>query len=66
MSDYISNKKLPITAPTLQYKSEYLDSYYDPDRQHKSMKPRIDLVLRGLFRPHADEEIDTDNLPVVR
>ena len=57
---------LPFREPNHQYQSDYLDAYYDQDRHDKALKPRHDLVVRGLFRPHEDAEADMSSLPLVR
>lgn len=61
-----SNTTLPIREPTLNYRSDYLDAYYDPSRQDKCYKPLHDLVVRGLFRPHENTDADKDSLPLLR
>ena len=57
---------LPLREPNHQYQSDYLDAYYDQDRHDKALKPKHDLVVRGLFRPHEDAEADMSSLPLLR
>lgn len=57
---------LPLREPNHQYQSDYLDAYYDQDRHDKALKPKHDLVVRGLFRPHEDSEADMSSLPLLR
>ena len=61
-----SSGTLPIDPPTPQYKTEWWDAYYNPDRHHKTVKPKYDLIVRGLHRPHDDYEADGSLLPLYR
>ena len=57
---------LPIETPTTKYKSDWWDAYFNPERDHKTMKPKYDLIVRGLLRPHEDFEADDSLLPLYR
>ena len=61
-----ASSALPLRTPTHNYRSDYLDAYYDQERQDKCYKPRHDLVVRGLFRPHENIAADKDSLPLLR
>ena len=57
---------LPLVEPNVTYQVNWLDSYYDQTRHDKVMKPKFDLVVRGLFRAHDDVEVDQTTLPLYR
>ena len=62
-------KSTERVAPTNRYVNQWLDCYYDQAHHDKAMKPKMDLIVRNLYRPHmaGSSEMTSDrNLELYR
>ena len=60
---------MPQYSESVQrYRAAWLDAYFDLDRHEKQMKPKHDLIVRGLLRPSDEsdqEEVDQNTLTLL-